>query len=156
MMTKSRNDVLYRTKSNLTFIQGKETKEGPFAVTQLVNSFLMTLLQNWDEMEIEWPHLRQTGVAWPKVCTSEPSLQARQCIGKIRDALAHGCFAFEGPDDGEIEALHLWTCQDRTTVDWDMTITVEDMEKMLQCFIELANRTALREREPKKLGEPCN
>jgi hypothetical protein len=31
-------------------------------VTQLVNSFLMTLLQNWDEIESQWSHLKHSEV----------------------------------------------------------------------------------------------
>ena len=153
MMPKSRKDIIDRTIENLRCVD--ERVVAPHEVTQLVNSFLMTLLQNWDDLEPTWSNLSQKDIQWPKAACSDPTLQPRDFIGKIRDALAHGCFVFEGHDGGEIERLSLWTCPDRTTVDWDLTITVNDMRQMLKCFASIAARQPLATREAKQKGQPC-
>jgi hypothetical protein len=127
----------------------------PHEVTQLVNSFLMTLLQNWDESESRWSHLRSGGVQWPKIQSSEPNQQPKRCIGKIHDALAHGCFVFEGDDGDEIKGLSLWTCADRNKgVDWSLTLSVEEMRAMLRCFAVLASEQSLNERRKKVKNDP--
>lgn len=123
MMPTSRNGIVERTMTNYEFIKQAEASSPSdgqvkvYEATQLVNSFLMTLLQNWDELENDWPHLAQADLRWPSIKTSKSNQQARQCIGKIRDALAHGLFVFEESQSGEIAAMHLWTCADRKTVD---------------------------------------
>lgn len=153
MMTKSRKEIIERTMTNLRCVD--ERAAAPYEVTQLVNSFLMTLLQNWDDLESGWPHLSSEQVKWPKVQSSERNQQPKQCVGKIRDALAHGCFVFRGPDGGDIESMSMWTCPDRQTVDWDMTISVADMRSMLECFASLAAQQPLKEREKKQKGARC-
>ncbi len=162
MMTKSRKEIIERTMSNLRCVddikrgQGDEGKESsPHEVTQLVNSFLVTVLQNWDELESGWPHIRQGTVNWPKIQSSEPDQQARHCIGKIRDALAHGCFVFEGDDGDRIKELSRWTCPDRKTVDWNLTLKVEEMRAMLECFAEVALEQPLKQRKALRKGEAC-
>jgi hypothetical protein len=159
MIVQTRREVLERTMANFGFIDAAARGATPasprvYEVTQLVNSFLMTLLQHWDDIEADWPHLPQAGVTWPRI-ESEPTLQARQCVGKIRDSLAHGLFVFEENDDGEIAALHMWTCPDQTTVDWHATISIGDMRAMLQCFVELAKRENLPFGHAKRRGDPC-
>ncbi len=55
MMTKARKEIIERTMANLDLVDNLKKNQGPgckaappYEVTQLVNSFLMTLLQNWD------------------------------------------------------------------------------------------------------------
>jgi len=162
MMVKSRNDILERTMANYKFIKQTEASSPPdgpakiYEATQLVNSFLMTLLQNWDELEQNWPHFPQAGLRWPSIKTSGSNHQARQCIGKIRDALAHGLFVFEGDQMGKIAAMHLWTCPDGKTVDWHAVISIGEMEQMLKCFVELAGARNLPLPRAKRKGMLCH
>lgn len=162
MMVKSRKDILERTMSNLEFIEKAAVSPAlnesakVYEITQLVNSFLMTLLQNWDELKADWPYLKQAGLKWPSISTSAPSQQARQCIGEIRNALAHGLFEFEEGQSGDITALHLWTCSDHETVKWHAEISVEDMRQMLNCFVQLAKQKDLQLRRPRQKGQPRN
>jgi len=164
MMTKSRKVIIERTMANLDCINAIKTLQAtagkvtaPYDVTQLVNSFLMTLLHNWDELKNGWPQLKQNGVMWPKIQSSKPNQPAQQCVGKIRNALAHGCFVFEGPEDGEIAALHLWICRppDYKEVEWHAEISVSDMRQMLDCFVQLAEANDLPPRAAKRKGQSC-
>ncbi len=152
----SRNDLVTRTLENLRYIDDHKSQDGPFEVTQLVNSFLLIVLQNWDDLESDWHHLKHGGVDWPPIQTSEPNMRPQSCINKIRDALAHGCFTFEGDGQGEIRILHLWTCVNGMTVDWDAQITVEQMNQMLKCFAGLAIAKQLRGIDKKKKGDSCD
>jgi hypothetical protein len=114
----------------------------------------MTLLQHWDELENDWAHLPQQGVAWPTITTSIPKQAAKECVGKIRDALTHGLFTIEG-ENGEIAALHLWTCPKRQTVDWHATITVDQMQNILECFVTLAKGKNLPFQPKRQAGDQC-
>ena len=79
--SQSRNEFLKSTMANLAFIdEAFQSKKRVYDVTQLVNSFLMTLLQTWDELEKGWPQLPQGGVVWPHFETSPPNQQARECV----------------------------------------------------------------------------
>lgn len=155
MITRSRRKLIRRTLVDLQFIDDQQSDDGPFEITQLVNSFLVILLQNWDDLEPDWPQTPQCGLNWPSIECSNPNQQTRQCIGKVRDALAHGLFVFEEDDQHDIYALHLWTCPDRTTVDWHARITIDAMRQMLTCFADAAQRSTLTPRVARKAGEAC-
>jgi len=46
-------DVMNRTIYNLHFIEDEAKNEGPYEVTQLVNSFLGALAHPWEKFKIE-------------------------------------------------------------------------------------------------------
>lgn len=143
---------LSRTVVNLDFAKDKATKDGPYHVTQLVNSFLMTLLFNWDALEGETWSTLSHNKCWPHIDSSDSSMATKDCVGKIRDALAHGLVCFEG--EKEIEKIHVWTRPKNTPqVDWHATITVQDMRKMLDCFVEAAKRCPITSRQAKRKGD---
>lgn len=47
MMPLNNNDILKRTIFNLKYIVKNKDVDGPFEVTQLMNSFLMAVIQKW-------------------------------------------------------------------------------------------------------------
>ena len=157
MITRSRRTLIRRTLANLQFIDDRQSDDGPFEITQLVNSFLVILLQNWDDLESNWSHIEHAKLKWPTIQSSRPNQQPWQSIGKIRDAMAHGLFVFEEDDSKEICALHVWTCAtpNHETVDWDARITVEAMRQMLECFAMAAQRGVLKPRTARHSGDSC-
>lgn len=154
MMTSSRKEIMRRVRFNLDFIDGRKQGDGPYEVTQLLSSFLMTLHLNWDDLEGKWDQLSQKGIAWPKI-EQEGLQQPKQAIHKMRNALAHGLIAFEEDSNGEIAAIHLWTCPDRRTVDWSARLTVLDVRQMLDCFVRAAEGTVGDLPRPRRKGESC-
>ena len=153
MMPKSRGDVMESVKFNLDFINSRKDKRGPFEVTQLLSSFLLTLHLNWDDLEGKWDQLPQHGIVWPRI-SQDGLQQPRQAMEKLRHALAHGCIAFEGDGSDEIAAVHLWTCR-YEAVDWSAKITVPQIREMLECFMKVASTHLTDLRKPKRVGDPC-
>lgn len=154
MNVKKRKDLLRRTMKNLEFIEAHVGQDSVFEITQLVNSFLATVLINWDDLESEWANLSQKGVTWENFEQSD-GRSPRDSIGKIRDALAHGQFVFEENNQGIIQRIHLWTCPDRKTVDWHAVISVKQMRQVLEAFVTLAERRDPPLPSPKRRGDPC-
>lgn len=153
MITKSRHEIIKRTMDNLNIISRHNNSNGQYDVTQLINSFLMTILQNWDDLKDKWPHLPKGHIKWPGINSGH--LQPHQSVGKMRDALAHGNFVYEGPEGADIEYVSMWTCQDKITVDWHMKISVSDMRSMLECFVAIAETCQLEPRVAKVTGQKC-
>ena len=154
MIPMSRKEVMRRVCFNLGFVDERRTLEGPFEVTQLLSSFLLTLHLNWDDLDGRWDQLSQKGIGWPKI-EQEGLQQAKQAIGKMRDALAHGLIAFESDPEGEIDAIHLWTCSRQQTVDWDARLSVEQVRQMLKCFVRASAEHVGDFHTPCRRGEPC-
>jgi hypothetical protein len=157
MMTASRKVLIERTRCNLEFIKQHATGDGPFEVTQLINSFLLAVMLNWDGLDKQWHRIGRGAVRWPII--SQTYQQPQQAIPKIRDALAHGNIAFEELN-GQIGKVHLWTCpRDKTTVDWAAEITIDQLRSMLDCFVSVAKDALSKNNdlmpEPKRCGEDC-
>jgi len=139
MMPLSSKTILHNTMYNLKFIEErKDISGGPFEVTQLINSFLMVVLQNLDELKSTWD-------------CENPSIN----ITNIRHALAHGNIYFEPDENQEIKAIHLWTSRNRKIVDWDYRLEVEQLRVVLKKFVEFAEKhnPPLKE-QPLQKGNP--
>jgi hypothetical protein len=154
-----RSDLLDRTMANLLIIESiakngtlPSNQTEAFETTQLVNSFLVTLIQHWDALEKEWHRIPQNDIPWPRISTN-PNEHPRQYIGKIRDALAHGLFFVDG-ENGKITSMRFWTCPPRSrVVDWDVELTVLQMRQILVCIIIIAKKQDLPFPSPKKKGD---
>lgn len=155
MGPESRRDFVRRTLFNLKFIENQAADDGPFEVTQLINSFLLVVLQNWDDLEDQWPHLKKSQ-EWPQFVSSHEHWQPHQQVGKFRDAFAHGCFTADVDNAARIGNLRLWTCVDGKTVDWHAIVSVTQMRKMLTCFVVAAEAHLVRGLRGKRLGDPCD
>ena len=135
MMPLSSKTILKNTIYNLEFIEERKGVSGPFEVTQLINSFLMVVLQNIDDLKSVWEN-------------ENPSIN----ITKIRHALAHGNLSFEPGENKEIKAIHLWTSRNRKVVDWDCRLDVEQLRDILIKFVELAKKHNPPLEEPLQKG----
>jgi hypothetical protein len=160
MFTNDPKELLRRTMKNLAAIeaasdQGAEQNVESYEVTQLVNSFLITVLQNWDEIAPNWA-VAINGAPGPTISTSEGRRPVGECVKRIRDALAHGNMVFEADSKQEIEKVHLWTCSHKQEVDWDAEIEVSEMRKTLIYFVQVAGTLKLTPRTLLRKGAPCS
>ena len=139
MMPRNNNDILKRIIFNLEYIKKNKDVDGPFEVTQLMNSFLMAVIQKWDELKKDWQG-------------------KNRCVDmkKIRDALAHGNISFEADQKKEIAAIHLWTCPlGKDEVDWDYKLDIKQLRNILYEFVDFAKDNDLPNRKPMKKGDVC-
>lgn len=150
MVPQSREEMIDRTIRNLEFVEHHAEASKLFEVTQLLNSFLLAVLYDWDDIEAEWSSRPQHSICWPDIVVSHKNMQVRDCIGKMRDAFAHGLFVVEGDADGVIEVIHFWTCADKTNrqrVDWDATVTVDAAKEILRCLHQHAKLHSLQPKQ---------
>ena len=61
-------DIMRRTMENLEFVERHANKDGPYEVTQLINSFLGALAHPWEEFQAEllqMPLADAAAKGWP-------------------------------------------------------------------------------------------
>lgn len=124
MMPLSSKTIVKNTMYNLEFIEENKASDGPFEVTQLINSFLMVVLQNLDDLKSDWN-------------SENPSID----ITNIRHALAHGNISFEPDENKEIKTIHLWTClKGAKKVKWDCRLDIEKLRDILEKFVKFVEK----------------
>jgi hypothetical protein len=137
-------DLMNRTMFNLKFVQEKRRPNGPYEVTQLINSFLGAMAHPWEEWkkqlsEMPLDEAQQKG--WPVIVTEERSRDTPESLGDLirvmRNAMAHGNLRFDSRG-GEIVALHLWNRGGGKDT-WRARVEVEDLHRFLTRFVALAN-----------------
>ncbi len=144
-------DIMRRTMTNLRFVEQHRQNDGPFEVTQLVNSFLGAMAHPWEQFKSELNQLSLQDAerdGWPRVVKERPKDQAPQSLGDllrlVRNSLAHGNIKFLPDDANEICALRIWN-KDNGRRTWGATVPVEDMRRFLDRFVDLAEH--LHERQ---------
>ena len=149
-------DIMRRTMLNLKFINKHKGDNGPYEVTQLINSFLGALAHPWETYKCE---LNEKSLAdahragWPTVYKEKPNDYEPTSLGDLirlmRNALAHGHVKFGSRGSGKIQTLHLWNTVPNTDNKrtWGTIITVNNMETFLGCFVALAEE--LHDKESK-------
>jgi HEPN pEK499 p136 len=134
--------------------------EGPFEVTQLVNSFLGALAHPWeglckgrtlaDSHEIT-ELAKHLDDAWT---LSGSPLSLEVTLGYLRNAFAHGNVEFLpdpslGGRNGDIGGVRLWNCRRlnqrvgekrRYEKNWEIELRVDQLRTILVDFSKLANR----------------
>jgi hypothetical protein len=146
-------DIMRRTIVNLKFIEQCAKPDGPYEVTQLVNSFLGALAHPWEEMQSELMALPLTEAArrgWPIIAKESPTDREPQSLGDLtrvmRNGFTHGNIHFLGDAKGEIQALHIWNTDPRSGErTWAAIISVEAARTFLLCFAALIDE--LHERQ---------
>ncbi len=137
-------DIMRRTMHNLEFVEAHARVEGPYEVTQLINSFLGALAHPWetyrdDLIAMSLAAARTAG--WPAIPKERPTDREPTSLGDLvrcmRNALAHGNVEFLPGAVGEIRALRLWNT-DRGARTWGAAVTTVDMRALLVCFVALA------------------
>jgi HEPN family protein len=145
-------DLMHRTMYNLKFIEDLKGPNGPYEVTQLINSFLGAMAHQWEEWrkeltEITLEQAQQEG--WPVIVTDEESEDTPKSLGDLirvmRNAIAHGNLAFVSlSQGGEIEMVDLWNRGGGKDT-WRARVHVKDLRSFLDRFFELANKLYDRE-----------
>jgi hypothetical protein len=79
-------DIMRRTMANLAFIEQRASTDGPFEVTQLINSFLGALAHPWETL---WKELNSISISdaerqgWPIPRAERPTDQAPTSLGDL-------------------------------------------------------------------------
>ena len=142
-------DLMRRTIANLKYIEEHATDNGPYEVTQLVNSFLGALVHPWEELtkglDKTKPYPPFENWTWPSLTKDKDSDKTpkdfTEALRHIRNGLAHGHVEFKPGNNGEIKAIRIWDEDPKAKRRiWGTTLTVEHMRYLLERFIELAEQ----------------
>lgn len=149
-------DIMHRTMDNLRYIEADATPNGPYEVTQLINSFLGALAHPWEKYK---PQLKNMSLAkarecgWPefkKGCTEDHDpTSLEDLLRLIRNAFAHGNILFiPEPTSDEIARIEFWNNRgDRRT--WGTTLDIADLRRFLDCFVALADEIHAKQNRSK-------
>ena len=69
-------DIMRRTMANLEFVEARADKDGPYEVTQLLNSLLGSIAHPWEHFRAELNQLPPSEAAargWPAIKKERPS-----------------------------------------------------------------------------------
>jgi len=146
-------DIMRRTIENLEFIEEHASTNGPYEVTQLVNSFLGALAHPWEKQrqELNVMSLADAQVAgWPNIVKELGSDREPTSLGDlvrlVRNALAHGNIAFLPGKSGDIRALRVWN-NDQGRRTWGAIVTVEHMRAFLLKFVRISEQQLDQQRK---------
>ena len=145
-------DVMRRTMFNLHFIEEHQAPDGPFEVTQLVNSFLGALAHPWEHFrkELEQITLSEAEAqGWPGIYQERDTDKAPDSLGDLlrlmRNSIAHGNITFMPDDQNRIRAIRLWNENQKGRRTWGTILTVALMRDLLNRFVQLAEDLHKRE-----------
>jgi HEPN pEK499 p136 len=139
-------DIMHRTMQNLQFVEEHAGVDGPYEVTQLINSFLGALAHPWETYRddlIAMTLADASAGGWPAIGKERPTDREADSLGDLvrlmRNALAHGNVEILPDASTEIRALRLWNT-DRGRRTWGAVVTVADMRSFLTRFVALAEK----------------
>jgi hypothetical protein len=140
-------DFALRTQKNLHALrnlQASDPKSEVYEVTQLMNSMLGLLVFPQQQYVTNIPKVPLSTLAsqgWPvpKIVGDYPQVEdLNQLVRFLRNAVAHFNLKFLSDSDGRIRGLEVWNRDPRRqAVTWKAELSVEDIEKISQKFIEL-------------------
>jgi hypothetical protein len=137
-------DIMRRTLHNLKFVETHAGVDGPYEVTQLINSFLGAMAHPWESYRddltaISLPSAENVG--WPAIAKERETDREPNSLGELvrlmRNAIAHGNIEFLPAASAEIRALRLWN-SDHGRRTWGAVILVTDMRAFLMRFATIA------------------
>jgi hypothetical protein len=147
-------DMMRRTMQNLQFVEAHKGPNGPYEVTQLLNSFLGALAHPWEKYQVELCSKSLTEAAkigWPDILKERRAdrdpTSLGDLIGLMRNAIAHGNIDFLPGPTAEIQALRVWN-MNRGRRTWGALVSVADMRIFLGCFVQLAEVLGAEQRGP--------
>ena len=136
-------DIMRRTMHNLEFVEGHAGVDGPYEVTQLINSFLGALAHPWETYRDDLTAMSLAAAhtaGWPAMAKERPTDREPDSLGDLvrlmRNALAHGNVQFLPGASADIP-LRLWNTN-RGRRSWGAVVTVADMRSFLVRFVALA------------------
>ena len=150
-------DIMRRTMANLKFVEANAGEDGPFEVTQLINSFLGALAHPWEALrdDLNQMSLEAANAAgWPKLGKERGTDSDPRSLGDMvrlmRNSIAHGNIEFLPGPRGEIRALRIWNLHPSSGKrTWGVLVTVADMRLFLQCFVELTEELHETQQRPR-------
>jgi hypothetical protein len=149
-------DMMRRTMMNLAFVERHSAKDGPFEVTQLINSFLGALAHPWETLKADLPStsLAEAAAAgWPvpeqQGGRGPPPESLGELLRLLRNGIAHGNLSFLPDGRGQIQAIRIEN-YDRGRLTWRGVISVQDMRALLHRFVVLVEEVDHEARQPKR------
>lgn len=147
------HDIMRRTMANLAFVEKNAQPDGPFEVTQLINSFLGALAHPWEALQADLMALPLADAAkrgWPAIVKERATDADPSSLGDLvrlmRNSFAHGNITFLPGARGEIQALRVWNTHPRSKQrTWGTIVTVADARMFLIRFAELAEEIHTRQ-----------
>ena len=141
-------DIMRRSMANLAFIEAHAGPDGPYEVTQLINTFLGALVHPFETVRddlMTLPLTEAAALGWPKIIKERPSDSEPASLGDLvrlmRNGMAHGNLKYLSNGKGQIHALRIWNTHPRTGArTWGTVVPVVDMRRFLSLFVELIER----------------
>lgn len=141
-------DIMRRSMANLEFVEAQAGSNGPYEVTQLVNTFLSALAHPFEAMRddlIALPLSEAARLGWPPITKERPSDRDPASLGDfirlLRNGFAHGNIEFLGDRKGQIVALRIWNTDPRShSRNWGTILPVADIRRLLELFVDLVER----------------
>jgi hypothetical protein len=137
-------DIMRRTMKNLEFIEARATADGPYEVTQLINSFLGALAHPWESLRADlnaMPLSEAVARGWPNIAKERENDVEPRSLGNLvrfmRNGVAHGNLTFLPGSEGEIQAIRVVNKDPKKNYrrTWGAIVTVEDMRVFLVRFV---------------------
>jgi len=179
-------EMMDRTLKNLEFIRDERQRrisdgvdvdfEGPFEITQLVNSVLCALAHPWEallkpERELRKaqrdPRLRPAVTRLAQHLSDDQSISRNDTylitlLGYVRNAFAHGNIEFLSresaiPGRRDIYGIRIWNCRfEEQTKNWERTYTEKSLLQLLSDFREVANELNSPDKVKRDKDCPCD
>lgn len=148
MPTEPLLDIMRRSMANLDFVEAHAGPDGPYEVTQLINTFLGALAHPFEAMRDDLMVLPLSDAAvlgWPMINKERPSDAEPSSLGDLirlmRNGMAHGNLDYLSDGKGQIHALRVWNTHPRTGArTWGAVFSIADMRRFLRLFVELIER----------------
>lgn len=144
-------DFALRTRKNLDALRAiQQSQSDVYEVTQLINSMLGLLVfpqQRYVHRipQVSLDELYKQGWPIPKVVGDYPQVaNLNQLVRYLRNAIAHFNLEFISDGFGKIQGLKVWNTDPRrgNIITWRAELTIDDIEKITDKFIELLLETA--------------
>ncbi len=136
-------DIMRRTLFNLEFIEQHATeRDGPYEVTQLINSFLGAVAHPWETYRPALDSIPLTAMEnWPTLPREKDTDEDPQTVGHVlrllRNGIAHGNIDFLQSGNDDIRPLRIRNMQ-RNRRTWGIIIKVADLRRLVTEFVALA------------------
>lgn len=138
-------DIMRRSMANLEFIEAHAGPNGPYEVTQLINTFLGALAHPFEAMRDDLmvrPIAEAVALGWPDLSKERIEDRDPSSLGDLirlmRNGMAHGNIEMLSDAKRQICALRLWNTDPRTKMrTWGVVVPVKELRRFLALFVEL-------------------
>ena len=152
-------DLMRRTMVNLAFVEGRATQDGPYEVTQLINSFLGAVAHPWESLRNELNSILIEDAAnqgWlipqPELVSDQVPMYLGDLIRQLRNGIAHGNITFLPGRHGEIAALRIVNRDRSGKRTWGAILTTEHLRRILERFVSLVEEIDVEVRCPHRIA----